>query len=231
MSDVWFALTFALVLSVTACRDTQGTGPTVPPQDSTVTVPHGVATLDGTFSAGEWSGAYTAPLTGTGEVRLMHDGGYLYLGVQRQQDLIVTVCVDRGDTVVVLHSSAALGTATYRRAQSGWDLTRGFTWTLRDSTTSAAAQQEREAFLQLEGWVATNAFVGARTDTEFKISMPSGQVRLAVTPMSVGPGYQWTSWWPSWNADACRSTNLLTGTPPARLEFAPAGWVTVIAGQ
>ena len=232
------ALIIALVLPATACKSTQGTDPTVPPQDSTVpvpqdstvTVPRGVATLDGTFSGWEWSGAYAAPLTGGGEVRLMHDDGYLYLGVQRRQDLIVTVCVDRGDTVAALHSSAALGTATYRRAQGGWNLTRRFTWELRDSTMSASAQQEREAFLQREGWVATNAYVGARTETEFKIAIPSGRVRLAVVPMSVGVGYEETAWWPSWLADDCRSGALLTGYLPPQLQFAPGSWMTIVTG-
>jgi hypothetical protein len=231
MSNCSFALIFAFVLSATACKGTQGTDPTVPPQDSTVTAPRGVATLDGTFSDGEWTGAYTAPLTSGGEVRLMHDGGYLYLGVQRRGALVVTVCLDRGDSMAVLHSSAALGTATYRRAQSGWNLARGFTWELRDSTMSAAAQQEREAFLQREGWVATIAYLGADTDTEFKIAMPLGRVRLTVIPMSVGQTYQETAWWPGRIADGCRSIDLLSGDPPAQLQFAPESWMTVVAGQ
>ena len=92
MSDLLTALLVALVLPTTASRGAQGTDPTPArpgstapsQQDSTVRVPRGVATLDGTFSGGEWSGAYVATLTGGGEVRLMHDGGYLYLGGQRR---------------------------------------------------------------------------------------------------------------------------------------------------
>ena len=143
----------------------------------------------------------------------------------------MTVCLDRGDSVAVLHSSAALGTAVYRRAQYGWDLTRTFTWELRDSTMSAAAQQEREAFLQREGWVATIAYLGANTDTEFKIAMPSGRVRLAVIPMSVGQAYRETAWWPGRIADGCRSIALLSGDAPGQLQFAPDNWMTVVAGQ
>jgi hypothetical protein len=239
MSDILIALIVALVLPAAASRGAHGTDPTPArpgstapsQQDSTVRVPRGVATLDGTLSGGEWSGAYVAPLTGGGEVRLMHDGGYLYLGVQRRGALIVTVCLDRGDSVAVLHSSAAIGTAIYRRAQNGWDLARRFTWELRDSTMSAAAQQEREAFLQREGWVATIAYLGANTDTEFKIAMPSGRVRLAVVPMSVGENYQEIAWWPGRIADACRSDDVLSGPLPAQVQFAPGSWITVVAGQ
>lgn len=200
-------------------------------QDSTVTVPRGVATLDGTFSEGEWAGAYVGSLTGGGEVRLMHDGGYLYLGVRRREDLVVTVCLDRGDSVAVLHSSAALGSAVYQRGANGWDLTRRFSWSLRDSTTSTGARQEREAHLRREGWVATNAYVGARTDTEFQLAMPAGRMRLAVVPMSVGENYEETAWWPGRLADGCRARDLLSGDPPAQIHFAPETWMTVVAGR
>ena len=91
-----------------------------------MTAPRGVATLDGTFANGEWSGAYVGQMTGGGEIRLMHDGGYLYLGVRRREDLVVTVCLYVGDSVTVLHSSAAIGAAVYRRTQNGWDLTKRF---------------------------------------------------------------------------------------------------------
>jgi len=230
MSDLLMALVIALVLPNAACMGRQSAGTPVPPTDSTVTAPHGVATLDGTLSSGEWTGAYTDSLHGGGQIRLMHEGGYLYVGVRRREIPVVTVCLDRGDTVAVLHSSAALGTAWFRRAQGGWNIARGFTWELRDSTMSAGAQQEREAYLRREGWVATIAYMGARTDTEFKIAMRSGRVRLAVTPMSVGGSHEETAWWPGRNTDGCRTRDLLTGTAPARLQFAPAGWVTVVAG-
>ena len=229
MSYLLIALIVALVLPAAASRGAHGTDPAPARPDSTVRVPRGVATLDGTFLGGEWSGAFVAPLTGGGEVRLMHDGGYLYLGVQRRGALIVTVCLDRGDSVAVLHSSAAIGTAIYRRAQNVRDLARRFTWELRDSTMSTAAQREREAFLLREGWVATNAYVGAGTDTEFKIAIPSGRARLAVVPMSVGQNYEETAWWPGRLADGCRARALLTGAPPAQLQFAPDSWITVVA--
>jgi hypothetical protein len=238
MLDLLFALLLALLLPGLGCTGAKATDPVTPPPqdstptapDSTVPVPRGIAALDGTFSSGEWSRAYVGQLTSGGDVRLMHDSGYLYLGVQRRADLVVTVCLDLGDSVAVLHSSAAIGTAVYRRAQDTWTLTRRFTWELRDSTMSAAAQQERQLFLQREGWVATNAFVGARTDTEFKIAMPSGRLRLAVVPMSVGSGYQEIAWWPGWLADGCRSEGLLSGYLPGQTQFATRTWIAVVAG-
>jgi hypothetical protein len=237
MLDFLLTLILVLVLPGWGCKSAQSADPATPPQDSTPTfpdstvrAPRGTAALDGTISSGEWAGAYVGQLTSGGEVRLMQDGTYLYLAVQRRGDLVVTVCLDQGDSVAVLHSSAAIGTAEYRRTPSAWSLSRRFTWELRDSTMSAAAQQEREAFLQREGWVATNAYVGVRTDTEFKIAMPSGRLRLAVVPMSVGSGYQEIAWWPSWLADACRSESVLTGYLPGQAQFAPGSWIAVIAG-
>ena len=231
MLDGLLALILALSFAIATDTDAPGGAPATAPQDLTVTAPRGAATLDGTFAPAEWSGAYVGQLTGDGEVRLMHDGGYLYLGVRRRGDLVVTVCLDQGDSVSVLHSSAALGTAVYQRAEDLWNLVRRFTWELRDSTMSAAAQQEREAFLRREGWVATNAYTGSRTDTEFKIAMPSGQVRLAVVPMSVSENYQEIAWWPGWLADGCRVPDLLSGHLPERLHFAPESWMTVVAGR
>ena len=231
MLDCLIAFIVALVSAVSPNTAARETNHAPASQDSTVTVPRGAATLDGTLAPGEWPGAYLGRLTGDGEVLLMYDGGFLYLGVRRRADLVVTVCLDRGDSVAVLHSSAALGTAVYRRGPNGWDLTRRFIWELRDSTMTAAAQREREAFLQREGWVATNAYVGARTDTEFAIAMPSGRLRLAVVPMSVGEGYQETAWWPGRLADGCRVGDLLSGHLPTLLHFAPDTWMTVVAGR
>lgn len=231
MLDGLLALLLALAFPTATESAAPGRAPATVPQESTVTAPRGTATLDGTLAPGEWSGAFVGQLTGNGEIRLMHDGGYLYLGVRHRGILVVTVCLDQGDSVSVLHSSAALGTAVYRRAENLWDLVRRFTWELRDSTMTAVAQQEREAFLRREGWVATNGYTGARTDTEFKIAMPSGRVRLAVAPMSVGENYQEMAWWPRWLADGCRVPDLLSGHLPERLHFAPESWMNVIAGR
>ena len=80
--------TVIIVLTLVAsCGTAEPTGTPVPPTDTpvpdglTIDVPRGnPPTLDGTLSSDEWSGAQKAELAGGGELLLVHDGSYLYLG-------------------------------------------------------------------------------------------------------------------------------------------------------
>ena len=84
-------------------------------KDLEILVPGGnEATIDGILSPEEWDPAYQTELVGGGELLLMHEGGYLYLGIRAKPEPVTSICLDQGDRVSILHSSVAMGTAIYQ---------------------------------------------------------------------------------------------------------------------
>ena len=97
--------------------------PTDTPQfpNLSVEVPQGTpATLDGILSPDEWNGARTKDLAGGGELLLMHDDGYLYLGIRSRTMGYGSVCIAQDNQISILHSSAALGTAVFEKDEDDW---------------------------------------------------------------------------------------------------------------
>jgi len=108
-----------------------------------IDVPLGPApTVDGTLSEGEWQGAYEERMLGGGELNFLHDGTYLYIGIDAGARGMGSLCVSRGDRVEVLHSSAALGGRYYQRAAEYWSLVEETDWCCRGGRTGEAAEAE-----------------------------------------------------------------------------------------
>jgi Tol biopolymer transport system component len=172
--------------------------------------------IDGRLSPEEWSGARTVSLA-DGELLFMHDGTYLYLAIRSDVLGLGSICVDRGDNVAILHSSASLGTAIYKRADENWRRTRDFSWT-----------NSYRSHLQKEDWLASDVNMGAGEEMEYQIAMPEGVVRLAVTYLKQ-PDLNSATVWPAHLADDCPNIDLLRGYAPVRMQLSPETWMTVIA--
>jgi len=193
----------------------------------TVMVPRGNAPLlDGVLSPDEWNGARRFEIPG-GEVLLMHADGNLYVGLRTTAQAVGSICIDQGDQIAVLHSSAALGTATYARSETGWRLSRKFAWRCRNKPDAAQLQAERTAFWQDEHWLANNALTGKPGEMEYRIAMPSGSLRLAVTFSRIPD--RTLLFWPQELADDSRNRDLIGGNAPETLQFSPKQWITVRA--
>ena len=197
---------------------------------STITVPRGnAATIDGTFSSGEWDNALAVELA-AGELLLMHDGAYLYAGIRSDNLGLGSVCVIWDDEISILHSSAALGTATYKRADEGWQKTRDFTWTNRETGSSQQALEKRQEHLERENWLASNGRMGDLNEMEYQIAMTGDQVQLAVAYL-LSPDYETTDFWPDTVGSGCRNFTPAPSGPPQTVNFAPESWITVIAAH
>ena len=199
------------------------------PGGLTIQVPAGVpASLDGVLDADEWVGAYEDKLSDGGELYLMQEGGYLYVGIRAigAGSGVGSVCVNRGDEVTILHSSAALGTAVYERGGGGWEQTQGFSWRCRSTSDSPSAREERGQFLQEEGWLANNGRMGTPGVVEYRIAMPEGSLRLAVSYIGP-PDFEAVSHWPADLADDCAEALMLQGPIPEQAQFAPEEWAMV----
>ncbi len=230
--------TVIIVLTLVAsCGTAEPTGTPVPPTDTpvpdglTIDVPRGnPPTLDGTLSSDEWSGAQKTELAGGGELLLVHDGSYLYLGIRAKANGVGSICVAQGDEIAILHASMALGTAIYKKVEEGWRRTRNFSWSCRDTIDSPQAQAERIEHLQKDHWLANNMGMGTPEEMEFQIAIPEGSLRLAVTYLEIsGLGSDSVVWWPANLDDSCRNRHLIEGRAPGMLRFSPEKWITVTA--
>jgi formylglycine-generating enzyme required for sulfatase activity len=182
--------------------------------------------LDGTIADSEWAAALRVELAGGDEAFLMHDEGYLYLALRTRGMTMGSPCLDRGDEVAILHASAALGTAVFRRDGAAWSQTRDFEWRCRATGDDAAAVQARREYLGQEGWLASNSYMGTPNEMEYQIAMPEGTLRLALFYRQ-GPDFDAVSSWPAGLDDGCREFLLAQGEPSGALSFSPERWVTV----
>lgn len=182
-------------------------------------------TIDGTHSSGEWDAARIETFADGSTLLLMRDEEYLYLGLQANEPgmIAANVFLQRGDEIAILHVSAALGTAIYQRGEGdGWHKIQDFTWQCRDTSLSAAAQAERAAFLQQEGWVAANGRMGTPNELEYQVKIPAGDFRLAAVYLKASPPYEKVPWPAELTDDTVRPT---PGGFPAELQFSPEQWL------
>ncbi|HET6444199.1 MAG TPA: hypothetical protein VFI27_06410 [candidate division Zixibacteria bacterium] len=197
---------------------------------STIFAPQGTpATIDGVLSQGEWDSALPIELA-NGELLLMHADGYLYLGIRSDKLGLGSVCVLADDEILVMHSSAALGTATYEKAGDEWQKTRDFLWTNREVSNSQQALEERRDHLERENWLASNGLTGRYNEMEYQIAMTGNEVRLAVTYL-MSPEYTTTDFWPETLGTGCRNFEPLQSDAPETVFFHPDTWTTVIASN
>jgi hypothetical protein len=218
-------LIFIVLVSLVGCNSE-----TPPPltDELTFIAPRGnSAIIDGRIDPDEWGAAARVKLA-YGELLLMQDGDYLYLGIISDYLGLGSVCVYHDDVISVLHSSAALGTATYVKTDGGWQKTEDFVWSNRETSNSLLAQQARQRHLETENWLASNGNMGEPGEMEYQIAMTDGAVRLAVTYL-MSPEYESTDFWPETLLDGCRYFEPLYDDAPDKVDFAPGTWMTVIA--
>jgi hypothetical protein len=201
--------------------------PTPQPEISTMIVPLGKPlNIDGTMSQGEWDNAKVEKFPDGSELFLMDCEGYLYLGIRASttEMIVGNILIDRGDEIAILHSSAALGTAIYRKVTESWQRSQDFVWFFRKTDNSEIAQAERDAFLKQEHWIAANALMGIPNELEYQIKTTDETQRMAVIFIrSSNPDMKIP--WPNDLDDDCIMPTV--GGLPAQMHFAPEKWETI----
>ncbi len=180
-------------------------------------------TIDGTISPGEWDDASIETFADGSELLLMHAGGYLYLGIRANTPgmIVGNVFINRGDEIVTLHSSAALGTAIYQKGEDNWRQIQNFTWQCRNTSDSESAQAERAEFLLEEGWVAANSRMGTPEELEYRIEMAEDTLRLAVNFIRASNPNEKIPWPADLDDDCIKPT---PGGLPPEMQFSPELW-------
>lgn len=111
--------------------------------------------LDGAIGQVEWSQAELHAMTPGATLRLLATPDALSLAVQLPTNGWGHVSVFDGETIQVLHMSAALGLLRYRRKGDKWQTVDRFVWQLRDRVYWALLQSAQDQYYNENDWVGT----------------------------------------------------------------------------
>ena len=167
-------------------------------------------------------GPRVAPMEGGGDVSITRSGDTLRVSVTGPRAGLASLCIADDTRVRILHASAAVGEAVYRRDGERWVLQSGFDWKLRDSRKTSVTEADRQRVLRELGWVANPSNAGDPV-REFTIRVSDDAAYLGVTffttsdPMTV-------SHWPSSMDDGCREVKVAQGYLPDVVQFRPSTW-------
>ncbi len=191
----------------------------------TIVVPSGnPPNIDGTQSPGEWDEAATKTFADGSKLLLTQSGGYLYLGIRANELGMIAgnVFIHSGNEITILHTSAALGTAIYKKSEDSWQQTQDFTWRCLNTGNSEAARTERIEFLQDEGWLAANGRMGTPNELEYQIRIPDQDFQLAAVYIKATHPYQKVLWPAHLDDDCIKPT---PGGLPLEMQFSPDKWM------
>lgn len=195
--------------------------------ENRVTVPRvaDAPVIDGKVSAREWRAAARVVLgNNQGHALLMHDGNYLYIGLVGGRAGIGSICMQGKTGVRVLHASAALGTAAFEQENKKWRMTRGFTWTNRETANKEAAAEERKKMLSTDGWFA-NTSTTAQPEREYQVPIRGHkEVPIVLGFMSFTPEQEKFFYWPGTVEDDCAEGQLARGFTDREYTFDPRNW-------
>ena len=187
-------------------------------------VPTGHAPMiDGTISSGEWDDALVDTFADGSELRLVRAGDYLYLSMRANTPEMIAgnVFIQQDDRINIMHSSAALGTAIYRKDEQIWQQYQDFTWRCRSTSSSESAQAERVEFLHEEGWLAANGLMGTPNELEYQIKISDPDFRLAAVYIKSSYPYEKVPW-PENLVDDC--IQPYDGGLPEEMHFSIDQW-------
>jgi hypothetical protein len=190
-------------------------------------VPRGKTTpkIDGTVGATEWKSAVRVRIDDNTHALLQHNGTYLFIALVAHTGGSASICTTNGTDVQILHASAALGSAAFAKQGDKWTMTRGFTWTNRDTGETAEAMAARKTFLDAQNWFA-NATPYFSTEREYQIRV-SGRTEIPLVLSFLSFKSQNDShlhYWPSRLEDSCADRDLAGGWEDGVYTFAPETW-------
>jgi hypothetical protein len=186
--------------------------------------------IDAKLEPAEWARAAELPLGDGTTLKLQHDGTHLYVGITAQRAGFVSLCTTTGDTVRVLHASAALGSVSYTRSGDTWaSRDTAFTYAMRNTDSTEEARQERRTYLTQHSWVSSTVRMSQGHAHEMQIALErvDRMPRIAVAFFVIGTGDSWSiQRWPAGigEQEGCMDSQLVRGYVPRGLRFDPTSW-------
>jgi hypothetical protein len=196
---------------------------------SPVKVPRGPApVIDGRIDSTEWRGSAVEQLANGLTVRLRHDGQHLFIGVSSTEEGFPSVCAVKGDTIRILHASAALGAIVYGRNGAEWSSRdTAFVYGMRNVALNEQAAGERREYLAEHRWVASTFRMGQGRAHEIQMSLAllDRSPRIAIGYYrNQGAQVAWPESLVS-AGEGCAELELLRGYATAHPQFRPEAYV------
>jgi hypothetical protein len=179
--------------------------------------------IDGVIEPGEWNQAHHYPFADGSELYLLKSEEYLYLGIRSLPAEMIAgnIFLNSSDQISILHTSAALGTASYQGEGDSWLKTQDFEWCCRSRIESEEATETRMAFFDKHGWLGINSFMGNENELEYKIQLDGSENYLAVNFLSADdPERKFI--WPMDVVDG--PAQPIDGGFLEEMEFSPQNW-------
>jgi hypothetical protein len=199
---------------------------------NTVTVPRGTtAVLDGTLTEGEWSDALEIRLNDQARLLLKHADGFLFLGIQATTRGFGSPLIVRDGEILLLHASAALGTAIYVREGEAWRLRQDYVYECRSTGFYPYALRERARFLEKHGWLATIVYLGDPTQFEYQILWGDGPLTFLFMFLEFTDPIQFLSWPLDPTAAAPYAAMISADITPTEFHCTLDEWATLEKGE
>jgi hypothetical protein len=180
--------------------------------------------LDGIISDGEWAGAKQYELTGGGRLMIKKESNSLYVAMVADNKGWAHVYLSDGDTVRILHASAALGEALYVKKNNLWRNVQSFKWELRDRVYNEDLAKKQQDHFRQFGWVANNNNTGNGLVFEFKIDLLRAHNDVSSFACLVAGASLDIHHFPATLNDNTVLQKLVQGNTPDSLQFNPAIW-------
>lgn len=185
--------------------------------------------LDGIVSQVEITEMEMIGSIGSAEFYTRKNENILKLSIKSEPIHVASICVAQNESIIVYHTSAALGAIEFNRLNKNWVTKDEFQWEMRNGDMTPEVIQQRQNYLKEHNWVATTTRMGNSGETEFYFDMnafDSGPIYLAVGLMLVSNPDSIASF-PELNAGACADHALVVGSPDAQYPFDYSSWIEI----
>jgi hypothetical protein len=191
--------------------------------------PGGPVMIDGRIEEKEWKDAAVFELAGGGQVFFKYDGEYLFVGVRGLKKGWSHLYLSEGETVSVMHASAALGMTVYAADKNElWQPAGPFAWDLRDRALTPETKKKMTAYLAKNFWAANNNNMTELPEIEFQVKPRNASVKTLYVAVVYAADAKNPQFFPAGLKDATVKQELVYGNTPNDLKFSPAGWAQIV---
>lgn len=183
---------------------------------------------DGVIDKKEWEGAIEHSLTDGGRMLYKRQENVLYIAMISKAKSWGHVYISDGESIKILHASAALGSIPYKNSNGAWVCTDTvFKWEFRDRIFNDESSAKMNEYYKKNGWVANNINIGDGKTIEFKIALTSMSKRIEHIAFVMADYDVKLQWHPSTLNDDTVLPKLVQGYAGTNMNFKPNTWMKI----
>jgi hypothetical protein len=180
---------------------------------------------DGVIDKKEWEGSIEYSLTDGGRVLYKRVENVLYIAMISKAKSWGHVYISNGESIKILHASAALGSILYKSSNGAWVNTDTvFKWEFRDRVFNDESSAKMNEYYKKNGWVANNINIGDGKTIEFRIDLMTMSKKIEHIAFVMADYDVKLQWHPSTLNDDTVFPKLVQGYASANMNFKPDTW-------